>query len=241
MTINIAVAGKGGVGKTAFSTLLIKNLNGTILAVDADPNVNLNVSLGIPAVKHIGIEREKAKNTPVGVSKQDHFKLLLNQSLYEGDKIDLLVMGRGEGKGCYCYSNSLLRQFIDTLQPNYDFVVIDTEAGMEHISRRTTQDINHLFIISEPTVKGLQCAERVIGLTKELELSVDNIYLVINKVNTLPDVLQKKAAELGKPVFTIPYDKQIMQYDIEGKPHINLPETSLANKAVVDIINKVIK
>ncbi len=171
----ITVAGKGGVGKTAISSLIIHTLSkkGIVLAIDADPSTNLNTALGLPLYNTVGKAREdvtndiqKGKISPT-ISKQEIIDMRIREALVESDKIDLLAMGRPEGPGCYCAANHLLRASIDRIAKNYDYVVVDSEAGMEHISRQTTQDVDFLVIVTDPTMRGLTAAVRTRDLIKE--------------------------------------------------------------------------
>ena len=163
----MAVAGKGGVGKTTIGGMLVRYLleelkEGPVLAVDADPNSNLNEVLGLQVASTIGQARElMKKEVPEGMTKDVWFEYKVHESIVEGKGFDLLVMGRPEGPGCYCAANSLAKQSIDALKGNYPFVVVDNEAGMEHMSRLVTQDVDHLFVISDPTPRGLLTAKRI--------------------------------------------------------------------------------
>ena len=180
MSVSIAVAGKGGSGKTSVASLVIRYLkkNGfePILAVDADPNANLGESLGLARKQTIGsiiasFNKEKI-NIPPGMTKEAYLEYRLNEALVEGKGLDLVTMGRGEGPECYCYPNLLLRKFIDTLADNYSYVVMDNEAGMEHLSRRTTQNIDELLIVSNHSVKGVRTVARIKDLVTQLKLVI---------------------------------------------------------------------
>lgn len=184
----IAIAGKGGVGKTTFAAILIRYLveemkASPVLAVDADPNSNLNELLGVKVYSTIGQARElMKKDVPAGMTKDVWFEYKVHQSIVEGKGFDLLVMGRPEGPGCYCAANSLAKQSIDMLKKNYSYIVVDNEAGMEHMSRLVTQDVDYLFVISDPTPRGLQTAARIKGLIDELGLNIKNVYSIANRV-----------------------------------------------------------
>ena len=185
MAYTIAVAGKGGVGKTTICAMLIQHLltlDRPILAVDADPNSNLNVLLGYQVKETISDIREEAKNlTSVSLSKSDFFKMRLEEIIIEGDGVDLLVMGRPEGPGCYCAVNNMLREYLLRLGKNYKFVVIDNEAGMEHLSRRTAHEIDKLLLVSDLTIVGLQSAISAFQTAKKSGLKFKGISLVINR------------------------------------------------------------
>lgn len=187
MPYTIAIAGKGGVGKTTISALLVQHLmkiNGPVLAVDADPNSNLNVLLGFEYKETISDIREEAKGlSSASFSKSDFFNMRLQEIVVEGHGIDLLVMGRPEGPGCYCAINNILREYLSRLGKNYKFVVIDNEAGMEHLSRRTANDIDRLVLISDTTTVAIQSAINAFQTAKKASLRFKNISLLINKSN----------------------------------------------------------
>ncbi|UCD92636.1 MAG: AAA family ATPase [Methanobacteriota archaeon] len=229
----LAVSGKGGVGKTTLASLLVKLLSKrkVSLAVDADPNTNLNLMLGVDVDKTIGQLREDITEDPEGIpngmSKQEYIKYQLQMAIVEGSKFDLIAMGRQDGPGCYCYINNLLRVFMDSLAEKYPYVVIDNEAGMEHLSRRTTKNTDFLFIVSDATQTGVLTAERIKGMTEELKLNTGTTCLVLNKTPEVPENLQESISKGGFDyVVTIPEDKTIAEFVSEGKPLIDLPETS---------------
>jgi len=238
MTKTIAVAGKGGTGKTTFTAMVIKYLSerstGCILAIDGDPSANLNLVLGMELEETIGHIREETMldvqsgRYDPSMSKHDYFEYRINRSLVEGDRVDLIAMGRPEGPGCYCAANNILRHVIDRLGNDYDYVVIDNEAGMEHISRQTTRDIDLLFIISDPTMRGLMGAKNIVELTRELGTRIRRSYLVINGVRgELPAPLAERVKEIGVPLLgTLPYDEQVVEFDIVGRPMIELDSDS---------------
>lgn len=248
MSKTLVVAGKGGVGKTAISSLLIDTLSqkGVVLAIDADPSTNLNTALGLPLVETVGKVREnvtediqKGRLSP-GVSKQDVLDMKIREALVESDKIDLLAMGRPEGPGCYCAANHMLRLSIDRLSKNYDYTVIDSEAGMEHISRRTTRDIDFLIIVSDPTMRGITAASRMRDLIKELRTSVGRICLVVNRVkNGLPPDISKAINNFGLDLIaTIAEDPNLAELEIKGSPLTELPEDSPLRVGAKEIISK---
>ncbi len=241
----IAVSGKGGVGKTTFSSLLVKLLSKkkVMLAVDADPNTNLNILLGVEVDKTIGRLREEMVEDPEaipdGMSKQEWIQYQLQMSIIEGSKFDLVAMGRQEGPGCYCYVNNLLRVFMDTLAEKYPYVVIDNEAGMEHLSRRTTKDIDFLFVVSDATQTGIITAHRIHGMTDELDLSVGKTVLVLNRTPEIPEHLESLIKQDGfDHVVTLPEDKTIADFVTQGKPLVDLPETSPAYIKLKQIVTE---
>ncbi|MGZ4861276.1 MAG: ATP-binding protein [Halobacteriota archaeon] len=235
----IAVTGKGGTVKTTFASLLVKHLStksGAILAVDADPNSNLDARLGRHVEQTIGDLREDLlkEQFPAGVAKSELIEYQIRLALVEGDTFDLIAMGRPEGPGCYCYINNVLRDVLDRLSVNYDYVVIDNEAGMEHLSRRTTRDVDVLFILSDVTVLGIVTASRIKKLSEGLNLVVGKTYLVLNEVeNAIPESIkdQIRQQELNL-IGAIPKDALVGEYALEGKSLFELPGDSAAFKAV---------
>ncbi|MFB0559298.1 MAG: AAA family ATPase [Dehalococcoidales bacterium] len=250
MSFNIAVAGKGGSGKTSVASLVIrylkKNGAGAILAVDADPNANLGESLGLGVKQTVGsviasFHGDKI-NIPPGMTKEAYLDYKLNEVIVEGEKLDLVTMGRGEGPECYCYPNLILRKFIDTLAENYAYVVMDTEAGMEHLSRRTTQNIDELLIVSDHSVKGVRTVARIRDLVTELKLVVKRQSVIINFAPArLDPLVSQELARLGiDPIATIPVDEKVYEYDLKLKPLLDLPDTSKAVRAVNNLMAKLL-
>jgi len=250
LSFNIAVAGKGGSGKTSVASLVIRYLlskgAGPVLAIDADPNANLGESLGLDIKQTIGSIiasfNEEKINIPPGMTKEAYLEFKLNDTIVESKDIDLVTMGRGEGPDCYCYPNVILRKFADTLSQNYPYMVMDNEAGMEHLSRRTTQDVDELLIISDHSVKGVRTIARIRELVAELKLNVKRQSMLINLV---PDGLDPAVAEELKkleikPTATIPLDEEVYQYDLKLKPLLDLPDSSRAVKAVSNLMTKLL-
>lgn len=251
MTFNIAVAGKGGSGKTSVASLVIrylkKNGKGPILAVDADPNANLGESLGLSIKQTIGSIiasfNEEKINIPPGMTKEAYLEYKLNEAIVESGGLDLVTMGRGEGPDCYCYPNLILRKFVDTLSQSYAYMVMDNEAGMEHLSRRTTQNVDALLIISDHSVKGIRTVARIRDLVSELKLVVRRQSVIINFVpDTLDPLVTKELDRLGiEPKVIIPLDEEVYQYDLKQKPLLDLPDTSTAVRAVNSLMAKILK
>ena len=251
MSYNIAVAGKGGSGKTTVSSLVIRYLKknglGPILAVDADPNANLGESLGLNIRQTVGAIiatfNEEKINIPPGMTKEAYLEFKLNDAMVESQGLDLLTMGRGEGAECYCYPNLLLRKFMDELSHNYAYVVMDNEAGMEHLSRRTTQNIDELFLVSDHSIKGVRTAARLKELLKELKLDVKRESIILNSVpNGIDPLISEEMTKLGiEPIATIPSDRQMQEYDLKSQPLTELPDTSTAVQAVNDFMTKLLK
>ena len=253
MTTTIALAGKGGVGKTTIAGMVIKylanNHTGAILAIDADPSSNLNMVLGLDLEWTVGDIREgmlaqvqqslmtggaAMGSMPGGVSKHDYLDYEVRSSLAEGDHFDLIAMGRSEGPGCYCAVNHNLREVIDSISKNYRYVVIDNEAGMEHLSRRTTRDVEHLLIVSDPTQRGIVAAERIAGFRNDLDIRIENAYLILNRLmGVIPEPLQKRIDALDIPLLgTIPADLELAEFEFNGRPLVELGDDSPVYQAV---------
>lgn len=248
MTYTIAVSGKGGTGKTTLCGMLVKYLLDTgknpILAVDADSNSNLNEVLGVEVRSTIGEARELMReDVPTGMAKETWFEYKVNEALIEATGYDLLVMGRPEGPGCYCAANTLARKYIDILSHNYRYVVIDNEAGMEHLSRLTTQNVELLIIISDPSNRGVITAGRIRDLVRELNLDIERSVLVVNRApGDLDPAIARRAEELRLELAgTIPADETVFQFDVEGKPTFGLPADSPAVRAAREIFDRLIQ
>ena len=225
----IAIAGKGGTGKSTLSALIIywltEHLSKSVLAVDADSNVNLNELLGVSLKDTIGNIREEMKihkdALPGGMTKQQFLEYKTQVSLVETDNFDLVAMGRPEGPGCYCYANNLLRDVLNTLSRNYAYVVIDNEAGMEHLSRRTVSNIDFLILVSDPSPRGIHTAGRISSLLHELETRVQQKHLIVNRNQPQippPASVTEAIEEVGLPLLGfVPEDKILLQADQSGK------------------------
>lgn len=252
MTKTIAVAGKGGTGKTTLSALIIdylaKNKRGAVLAIDADPSTNLNLALGVPLYDTVGDVREETATAVGGgqamggLSKWDYLDYRINEALVEETAFDLLAMGRPEGPGCYCAANNILRTSVDRLSDAYDYVVIDNEAGLEHLSRRTTQDVDLLILVSDPSLRGIIAAGRVAELVDELKTAVGAIYLIVNRVNgdTLPEPLMKAIEDHNlKLGGLIPADPAVNELDALGEPIVKLAEDAPARRSLETLLASV--
>ena len=250
MSFNIAVAGKGGSGKTSLASLIIRYLKnsgtGPILAVDADANANLGESLGLTVRQTVGKMLDEFQgdkiNIPPGMTKELYLDFKLNEILVESPRIDLLTMGRGEGPECYCYPNVILKKFADTLADNYAYMVMDNEAGMEHLSRRTTQDVDVLFLVSNHSVKGVRTIARIIELVSNLKLTVKKLLPVISAAPDELDPLVKEELERQgiEIAAIIPKDEEVYRYDLELRPLLELPDTSPAVQVVRDLMEQVL-
>ncbi|MDL1963664.1 MAG: AAA family ATPase, partial [Deltaproteobacteria bacterium] len=226
MSFLIALAGKGGTGKTTIAGMLIKYLvlKGKIpvLAVDADSNANLNEVLGLEVADTLGNAREEMKKgkVPSGMTKDVFISMKLERAIVETEGYDLIVMGQPEGSGCYCAANNLLTGFLERLTGNYSYIVIDNEAGMEHISRLTTKNVDILLILSDTSRRGLQAAIRINKLANDLNIGVSKSYLIINKTKEEPsDVVINMIKDNGiEFAGTIPDDRTLYEYDLTGIP-----------------------
>lgn len=261
MTTTIALAGKGGVGKTTIAGMLIKYLaqreDGAILAIDADPSSNLNMVLGLDLAWTVGDIREgmlaevqksllqsgAAMGTmPGGASKQEYLDYEVRNSLSEGDRFDLIAMGRPEGAGCYCAVNHSLREVVDSISKSYRYVIIDNEAGMEHLSRRTTRDVDHLLMVSDPTQRGIVATERIASMVPDLGINVKNVHLIINRVvGDLPAPLMERVDALDANFLgTVPSDNDLMAFEFSGRPLVELGDESPVYQAVKRLMQQIL-
>lgn len=232
----IALAGKGGVGKTTIGGLLVRFLvekvkGGPVLAVDADPNSNLNELLGVKVMTTIGDAREiMKKEVPPGMTKDTWFEYKVNEAVVESRGFDLLVMGRPEGQGCYCAANSLAKKYMDLLRENYAFVVVDNEAGMEHMSRLVTQNIDILFVVSDPSPRGVVTASRILSLSRELGLDIGKTCLIVNRLREgQRESVEAVAREQGMKIAgTIRSDSAVIEMDAQGRTVFELGRDSVA-------------
>ena len=250
MTMTLAIVGKGGTGKTTFAALTVKFLIAAgitpVLAIDADPSSNLNMALGMELDETVGQIREDTRDEVVGgtfqtgVSKPDWFQYRVEQCVVEGDDIDLLAMGRPEGPGCYCAANHMLREAIDRLGNSYRAVVIDNEAGMEHISRQTTRDVDWLFIISDTSQRGLVAAEHIVRLVTSMGTRIGHAGLILNRVEgQVPPAVLERAERLGVPLLgLLPQDAAISRQDAEGLALTVLDDDSAIYPAVKAILEQ---
>lgn len=247
----IAISGKGGTGKSTIAALIIRWLSDhrgqSILAVDADSNVNLNDLLGVQIEETVGSIREELKNNnqnlPGGMTKAQFLEYKIQTGLVETPQYDLLAMGRPEGPGCYCYANNLLRDILQTLSANYRHIVIDNEAGMEHLSRRMTQNIDLFLIVSEPTVRGVRTSGRISRLLKELDTRIGRKCLILNRVSEeIPAAVAKTIDDENlQCCLFIPDDLKIYEADQRGESVWTLPETSPAYTAVDNWMKSIFK
>lgn len=249
--IVISVSGKGGTGKTMLVSLLLKwliqNTDLISLVVDADPAANLPEVLGVELVRTVGQASKEMKDkiekgtlSPT-IPKRDMLEGWVFQTLVEEDRFDLLAMGRSEGEGCYCYVNNVLTRILDTLTGNYPVTIMDMEAGLEHLSRRTDRDVDAMIVVTDPSRMGLETARRIKELAEEVHIDVKHIYLVGNQFpRTMEDVLEKAADDIGMELAgSIPMDENVMSFNIAGKPLLEIPDDSPAYLAVEKIARKI--
>ena len=252
MPHTIAVAGKGGVGKTTTCGMMIdylcKKKQGPVLVVDADANSNLNEVLGVEAEITLGTIREEMaqaelKGTlPAGMTKADYAEFKFNSALIEEDDFDMIVMGRTQGKGCYCFVNGVLKTQVDKYAKNYKYVVMDTEAGLEHVARGTLPHVDTMLLISDCSRRGIQAAARVAQTIEEMELKPEKLGLIVNRA---PDgVLDAGVkAEIEKHGLTLlgvlPQDESVYRCDCDGEPSAKLPDSNPVKMALAAIMQSI--
>jgi len=261
MATTIALAGKGGVGKTTAAGMVIKYISqtktGSILAIDADPSSNLNMVLGLELEWTVGDIREgllaevqksllqggAAMGTlQGGMSKHEYLDYEVRSSLSEGEKFDLIAMGRPEGAGCYCAVNHNLREVVDSISKSYRYVIIDNEAGMEHLSRRTTRDVQHLLVVSDPTQRGIVAAERINEMIGGLEINIEHVHLILNRLTgDIPAPLQDRIDGMNINFLgSIPSDNDLMEFEFSGRPLVELGDHSPVYQAVAGMMDKIL-
>ncbi|NOQ46873.1 MAG: AAA family ATPase [Desulfobulbaceae bacterium] len=250
MTKVIAMAGKGGTGKTTTSALLLKYLIARkmtpILAVDADANANLNELLDLNIHMTLGEIRKEIKgDIPSGMSRDQFMEMKIHQSLVEDTGFDLMVMGQPDGPGCYCAANQYLAMTMDKLSENYKYIIVDNEAGMEHLSRMNLHTIDHLLIISDPSARGILTARRISEITTPLQLDVKSRYLIVNRApEPVPPVLQKKideaVAEADLPLGgIISSSDDLIHLELSGGSYLQLPEDTMVVRQAFTIFDEI--
>ena len=235
MAQTIALAGKGGTGKTTVSALLVKYLveKGLtpVLAVDADPNANLNELLGLEVEMTLGeIKNELRTSVPEGMARADFIEMRLNEAIIEAENFDLVVMGQPEGPGCYCAAHSFLSQALEKLLRHYAFTVVDNEAGMEHLSRLNMRQVDHLLVVSDASSRGVLTASRIAALIKPLQLEVDHMWLLVNRAPqqippALDDYVKEICTQSGLQFLGyLPESQEIFEREVKREPLLDLPK-----------------
>ena len=248
MPVSIAMAGKGGTGKTTVAGMLIKYLvsrgKSPVLAVDADANANLNEVLGLEVTETLGNAREEMKKgvVPSGMTKDVFISMKLEQAVMEHQGFDLVVMGQPEGAGCYCAANTLLAGFLERLAGNYPYLVMDNEAGMEHLSRLTTKSVDVLLIVTDTSRRGLQAGLRIHQLTRDLNIAVGSSYIIINQARSDPsELVRRMIAGNGLELAgVIPQDEQVYEFDLNGRPTVDIDDGNAALQAAYSIFDRII-
>ena len=236
----IVIAGKGGTGKTTIAALitllLAKRKRGSVLAVDADPNSNLGSALGISSpgtIADVIDEVAKAPDAiPAGMGKDAFIEYKIHTDIAENDGFDLLVMGRPEGPGCYCYINNVLRNCMSKLVSDYEFVVMDNEAGMEHFSRKTTRSCSELIVVSDETEVGLRSARRIFELIDELNIPARRRFLIVNRATAKQDKIISDSDFSVEKIFKVPYDEELLSLSVKGVSFESLDKSSCAWTAI---------
>lgn len=249
MSLTIAMAGKGGVGKTTIAALIVryfaKHIKKPLLAIDADPNSNLGETLGLKINKTIGDIREDfmrdPQSIPSGMDKVVYLEMLMNQILIENHMFDLLVMGRQEGQGCYCMINNILNRFTSELSKNYEYLLVDNEAGMEHLSRRTDKNVDILLMVSDYSLRGLRAVKRINEMLSKLKLKVKQKGIILNRSpEKLDEIFLKEIKQIGIPILSIvPDDKNLLEFDMQKLSLLDLRDDSLSALSVKGFMDKI--
>jgi CO dehydrogenase maturation factor len=213
-----------------------------VLAIDADPAMNLHLALGLAAPTTVGELREDVRTAQLAISRQEHLSHQIRMALEEGEQVDLLAMGRPEGAGCYCAVNNMLRQILDDLGKGYRWVIIDNEAGMEHISRRTTRDVDLLLVVTDPTVRGARAAQTIAAMASEVDVHVRRKMLIVNRARgPLPPELEAALEDVGlERAAIVPADDGLADLDAQGSSLLHLNGTSAAGQAIEALTERVL-
>ena len=248
----IAVAGKGGVGKTTTCGMLIdylcKKKNGPVLVVDADANSNLNEVLGVEVETSLGAIREEMAQAelrgtiPADMTKADYADFKFNSAIVEEDDFDMLVMGRTQGKGCYCYVNGVLKTQVDKYAKNYSYIVMDNEAGLEHVARGTLPRVDTMLLISDCSRRGIQAVARIAEMVQEMNLNPAQMGLIVNRApsGVLDDGVKEEIEKHGLKLFgVLPHDDAVYRCDCAGEPSSKLPDNDPMKMALKDIAQSI--
>ena len=248
----IAVAGKGGVGKTTTCVMIIDYLckkgQGPVLVVDADANSNLNEVLGVEVETSLGAIREEMaqaelKGTiPAGMTKADYANFNFNSAIVEEDDFDMLVMGRTQGKGCYCYVNGVLKTQVDKYAKNYSYIVMDNEAGLEHVARGTLPHVDTMLLISDCSRRGIQAVARIAEMVQEMNLNPAKMGLIVNRApgGVLDDGVKAEIEKHGLSLFgVLPHDEAVYRCDCDGEPSAKLPDSDPMKLALKGIMQSI--
>ena len=252
MPHTIAVAGKGGVGKTTTCGMLIDYLckkgNGPVLVVDADANSNLNEVLGVEVETSLGAIREEMANAelkgtiPKGMTKADYADFKFNSAIIEEDDFDMLVMGRTQGKGCYCYVNGVLKTQVDKYAKNYSYIVIDNEAGLEHVARGTLPHVDTMLLISDCSRRGIQAVARIAEMIREMNLNPARMGLIVNRApeGKLDDGVKAEIEKHGLTLLgVLPHSEAVYRCDCDGEPSSKLPDSEPVKTALKGIMQSI--
>ena len=248
----IAVAGKGGVGKTTTCGMLIdylcKKKNGPVLVVDADANSNLNEVLGVEVETSLGAIREEMAQAelrgtiPAGMTKADYANFKFNSAIVEEDDFDMLVMGRTQGKGCYCYVNGVLKSQVDKYAKNYSYIVMDNEAGLEHVARGTLPHVDTMLLISDCSRRGIQAVARIAEMVQEMNLNPTKMGLIVNRApnGVLDEGVKAEIEKHGLTLFgVLPHDEAVYRCDCDGEPSAKLPDSDPMKTALKGIMQSI--
>ena len=252
MPHTIAVAGKGGVGKTTTCGMLIDYLcakgQGPVLVVDADANANLNEVLGVEAQTSLGEIREEMAQAemkgsiPAGMTKADYAEFKFNSAIIEEDDFDMLIMGRTQGKGCYCYVNGVLKTQVDKYAKNYSYIVMDNEAGLEHVARGTLPHVDTMLLISDCSRRGIQAVARIAEMVKEMDLKPGRMGLIVNRApgGVLDEGVKAEIEKYGLTLLgVLPQDEGVYRCDCDGQPSAKLPGNNPVKVALRDILKSI--
>ena len=252
MPHTIAVAGKGGVGKTTTCGMLIDYLcnkgQGPVLVVDADANANLNEVLGVEAQTSLGEIREEMAQAemkgsiPAGMTKAEYAEFKFNSAIIEEDDFDMLIMGRTQGKGCYCYVNGVLKTQVDKYAKNYSYIVMDNEAGLEHVARGTLPHVDTMFLISDCSRRGIQAVARIAEMVEEMNLKPGRMGLIVNRApgGVLDDGVKAEIEKHGLNLLgVLPQDEGVYRCDCDGQPSAKLPSNNPVKVALRDILKSI--